>query len=264
MMNKGAVMLAASLTASLTLMGCETTRQDMGAVIGGVAGGLLGSQIGGGQGRTLAILGGVAAGALVGRELGRYLDEREQRQLAEATHNTARTGSSSTWSNPQTGASGSTRVVNSRSTTDSVQVPVLKERVETIPPLELIGEDYAATSAVNVRGGPGTDYKRVGSLSQGEVIMVQGKVKGSDWYMISQGGVATGFVHGSFLAPATSTQMAAAKGNVRPQGTVETANIQAESTCRTIEQVVILPDGAERTDTVTACQTPNGWEYQQS
>lgn len=263
-MNKIIVLLAASLTTSLTLTGCETTRQDMGAVIGGVTGGLLGAQIGGGRGRTLAILGGVAAGALVGRELGRYLDEREQRQLADATHNTARTGSSSTWSNSQTGASGSTRVVDSRSTTESVQVPVLKERVETVPPLELIGEDYAATSPVNVRGGPGTDYKLVGSLRQGEVIMVQGRVKGSDWHMISQGGVATGFVHGNFLAPATSAQMAAGKVNARPEGAVETASIQAESTCRTIEQVVVLSDGTERTDTVTACQTPNGWEYQQS
>jgi uncharacterized protein YcfJ len=40
-----------------------------GAVVGGVVGGLLGHQIGGGKGKTLATLGGAAAGALAGHEI---------------------------------------------------------------------------------------------------------------------------------------------------------------------------------------------------
>lgn len=252
------------LVATMPLAGCQTTGKDLGAVFGGVAGGLLGSQVGSGTGRTLAIAGGVVAGTIIGRELGRYLDEKDQQQLAESTHATARTGGSSTWSNPETGASGSATAVGTRSATSTHQVTVLKDRVETVPPLELIGEDYAATSAVNVRGGPGTDYKRVGSLRPGEVVMVQGRVQGRNWTMISQGGVATGFVHRDYLVPATPQQTAASAGSAPPAGAVEKTNVQAESTCRTIQQVVVLPDGTEKTDTVTACQTPNGWEYHQA
>jgi outer membrane lipoprotein SlyB len=44
----------------------EGTQSGVGAVAGGIAGGVGGNMIGGGKGRTLATLGGAAAGALVG------------------------------------------------------------------------------------------------------------------------------------------------------------------------------------------------------
>lgn len=44
----------------------EDDPKGIGTVLGGVAGGVLGSMVGGGRGRTLAILGGAAAGAVGG------------------------------------------------------------------------------------------------------------------------------------------------------------------------------------------------------
>ncbi len=44
----------------------EEDPKGLGTVLGGVAGGILGSMVGGGRGRTLAILGGAAAGAVGG------------------------------------------------------------------------------------------------------------------------------------------------------------------------------------------------------
>lgn len=40
----------------------------IGTVVGGAAGGLVGSQIGSGSGQTVATIGGIAAGALLGKE----------------------------------------------------------------------------------------------------------------------------------------------------------------------------------------------------
>jgi len=53
-----------------------------GAVVGGVIGGLLGNQIGGGKGKTLATVGGAAAGAFAGHEI------QKQHQENNATYTT--------------------------------------------------------------------------------------------------------------------------------------------------------------------------------
>ncbi|HJU09201.1 MAG TPA: glycine zipper 2TM domain-containing protein [Rhodanobacteraceae bacterium] len=53
-----------------------------GAVVGGVVGGLLGHQIGGGKGKTLATVGGAAAGAFAGHEI------QKQHQQNNATYTT--------------------------------------------------------------------------------------------------------------------------------------------------------------------------------
>ena len=53
-----------------------------GAVVGGVVGGLLGHQIGGGKGKTLATVGGAAAGAYAGHEI------QKQHQKNNATYTT--------------------------------------------------------------------------------------------------------------------------------------------------------------------------------
>ncbi|MGH8212162.1 MAG: glycine zipper 2TM domain-containing protein [Rhodanobacteraceae bacterium] len=53
-----------------------------GAVVGGVVGGLLGHQVGGGKGKTLATVGGAAAGAFAGHEI------QKQHQKNNATYTT--------------------------------------------------------------------------------------------------------------------------------------------------------------------------------
>lgn len=48
-----------------------------GSVVGGVAGGLLGSAIGGGRGKTLAIVGGAAAGGYAGNKVQKNMQEKD-------------------------------------------------------------------------------------------------------------------------------------------------------------------------------------------
>ncbi|MBE0492172.1 MAG: glycine zipper 2TM domain-containing protein [Sulfurospirillum sp.] len=46
-----------------------SSESPIGALIGGIAGGILGNQIGGGNGKTVATVGGAIAGTLVGKNL---------------------------------------------------------------------------------------------------------------------------------------------------------------------------------------------------
>lgn len=89
----------------LTLTGCETptSQQQSGTVIGGVLGGALGSQIGHGSGRTAATVIGTLIGATIGGNVGRSMDQTDRLKTAQALES-VRTGRSSSWRNPDTGA----------------------------------------------------------------------------------------------------------------------------------------------------------------
>lgn len=87
----------------------QGTKQTVGGLGGAVLGGLLGSQVGGGSGRLWATGAGVLLGAIVGSEIGRGLDEVDKQQMAQTTEASlehTKTGATSTWSNPDTGNSG--------------------------------------------------------------------------------------------------------------------------------------------------------------
>ena len=242
--------------------GLDIGGEELGTAGGAVVGGLVGSQIGSGTGQLVATGAGAVAGALIGRELGQYLEEQDQEKLAEATANTAATGDSQKWNNPDTGVSGKTEVVKSEEKTEAVSVSVKKDRVEEVPPMELIGQPYTATAGVNVRGGPSTDYKKVGFLSNGNTVNVAGKVEGRSWYMISQNGAGQGFVHSDYLQQAQGTKLADKQESGTDGGNVTEKTVNAKRQCRTVEQTVTLESGETKNETVEACRGPNGWEVQ--
>jgi surface antigen len=250
---------AAMLAASLTLAGCQTTNQDIGTVAGAVAGAAVGSQIGSGSGRVIATIVGAAAGAWVGNRIGQYLDERDRERMAEATQTTAVSGEPKTWSNPDTGVSGRTEVVETTREQAPAEVPVLKARVQTTPPIDYIGAQYRATSNINVRGGPSTDYVIVGGLSEGETVDVVGQVQGRNWHMIARNNVGEGYVFAPLLEPTGRTGVLVAE-TAPDDPDVEVTQVQTTRECRTVEQTVVLENGREETETVRACQGPNGWE----
>jgi surface antigen len=105
------VLVAGSLAFSLAA--CEGSnygqKQVGGAVIGGAAGGLLGSQIGGGTGALAATAAGTVLGLFLGSEVGKSLD-RADRAYAQQTASQALesnpSGQRSSWSNPDSGHSG--------------------------------------------------------------------------------------------------------------------------------------------------------------
>lgn len=251
----GAVLLSAAL------VGCnEVRRQDVGMGAGAVVGAVLGSQIGSGTGRTIATVGGAALGAYIGREIGKYLDAQDRARHEQATARALDTGQSQSWANQETGASGRAEVVETTTRTRPASVPVLKDRVEEVPPLDLIGERYRASTSSNVRGGPGTDYRKVGALAEGEVVDVVGKVQGKDWLMISDGSAGSGFVYAPLLTPAPEAAPAEPRPAAAAGAEVERRTVESSTTCRTVQQTVTLSDGTEHQEEVTACRGPDGWE----
>lgn len=260
------------LTASLS--GCQTISEEaqkrginissqdvctgFGAIGGAVLGNIAGRQLGNSNLAKIAgTVGGAAAGGWISRSLC-ALNEEDREEAVSTVQTAAVTGKDGSWHSETTGASGSARVVETTTETQPVAIPVLKDRVEQVPPLDLIGEPYRATASVNVRGGPGTDYRTVGTLGADETVMVAGQVQGQDWYMISQDGAASGFVSTSLLRPAPPETTVAASSE--PLGEVETVSLETERTCRTINQSITLGDGTTSDEKVTACQGPNGWE----
>ncbi len=86
---------------------------------GAAGGALIGSQIGSGTGKLIAVAIGTLAGAWIGSEIGKRLDARDQAMMSGTTnqalaHNA--TGQTSSWSNPQSGNSGSVTPTSNYST----------------------------------------------------------------------------------------------------------------------------------------------------
>lgn len=109
------IMVAAIFTVSLA--GCQMSKQNVGAGVGGVAGGVLGSNVGGGTGRTAAIIGGTILGAMVGGHIGSEMDELDRRRTYDTFENTP-TGRTNSWNNPDTGAQYSVTPTRTYETND--------------------------------------------------------------------------------------------------------------------------------------------------
>ncbi|MFA5495833.1 MAG: RT0821/Lpp0805 family surface protein [Porticoccaceae bacterium] len=92
------------VASALSLGGCshQGQKEQAGTAVGGVLGGVLGSQVGGGTGRTAAIIAGTLLGAHIGSSVGQSMDQTDRLRTAQ-TLETARTGESSQWRNPDTG-----------------------------------------------------------------------------------------------------------------------------------------------------------------
>lgn len=117
MMKK--TLLVGAMIASVALAGCESlpqtvNKQAIGGATGAVVGGILGSKVGKGNGQLWATGIGVLLGTLVGSEMGRSLDKADMvyAQRANDQAHTAPIGEEITWSNPETGNSGSVIATN--------------------------------------------------------------------------------------------------------------------------------------------------------
>ncbi len=101
----------AALVALLLLCsGCQTMKDNPkatgGAVLGSAAGGLIAAAAGGG---AAGIVGGALLGGLLGGAIGNRLDQKDKElamQQAQLSLENSRTGQTSSWSNPDSGNSG--------------------------------------------------------------------------------------------------------------------------------------------------------------
>jgi surface antigen len=97
---------------AVSLVGCQSTGQGEkelgGTLVGAGLGGLAGSAIGSGTGQLAAVGAGVLLGGLLGNQVGRSLDRADRMAIERAQQSayTAPVGQQITWSNPQSGHSG--------------------------------------------------------------------------------------------------------------------------------------------------------------
>ena len=81
----------------------------VGTLVGAAIGGLLGAQLGKGTGNKVAIGAGVLAGGLLGNKFGRQLDCQDRKYHSSTAHDafeTKKSGTTSTWVNPDSGHEG--------------------------------------------------------------------------------------------------------------------------------------------------------------
>ena len=110
--------------AALALAGCSETvgqKQGLGTLLGAVAGAAVGSQIGDGRGNVIATGVGTLIGAAIGNEIGRSLDRADQLAMQHATQNSlesAPSGTTSTWHNPDSGNRGTVTPVETYQQSD--------------------------------------------------------------------------------------------------------------------------------------------------
>lgn len=235
-----------------------------GGLAGAAAGGLIGNAVGGGKGALIGALTGAAVGGFTGNRIGAALDERDRDRLEASTRRAIATGDTQTWQNPETGVQARVEVTETVTEQKPVTIPVLKDRVESVPPLEFIGADFRAPQGTNVRGGPSTDYVVIEHIAAGETIRVVGKVQGADWYMISKNGAGSGFVLSRLLEPVPEQELPAVSARAEPEppraADVAEVEVVGARECRTVSQEVVKSDGTRMTEEVRACRGPNGWE----
>ncbi len=90
--------------------GAGFSKQDFGTVLGGVGGAVAGAQFGKGNGRIVTGALGALLGAGIGSSIGASLDRADiayNDKTAQKAFETAQTGQTLPWNNPQSGNSGS-------------------------------------------------------------------------------------------------------------------------------------------------------------
>lgn len=235
----------------------DANKEIMGRLLGAGVGALLGSQVGGGKGKLAAVAVGALAGAWLGGEAANRLTQTDRQGIAQTTNTALETGQTQTWTNPDTGVTTKVAVKDSTVERAPVQSDGLQQRPWQSPPLEYVNAWYVAGQTSNVRSGPGTDYAVMDTVQRGERVAVVGKVSGEEWYMISDAGLGSGYVHGSLLQP-----MVQQPGDVSPlyaEGRdAQGATMAEERACSVIVQEITLPDGTRESRDMRACRQPDG------
>lgn len=116
--------------------------QVVGTLLGAALGGLIGSQIGSGSGNKVAIGAGVLAGGLIGNKVGDSLDCRDREyhnSTAQSSFETQRTGTTSSWVNPDSGHGGSVTPVQTYQRNDGVYCRDFEQTITVDGETELAG-----------------------------------------------------------------------------------------------------------------------------
>jgi surface antigen len=224
-----------------SVFGCDAAggKQAGGAVIGGLLGGLLGNSVSG-RNRGLGTVLGAAGGAALGSYVGCRLQRGDAQRAEAAARQALESPGQQTWSNPETGASGS--VVStpiSGGAGPDLNGLRLAPGVELASGYESAPTSYQAASNLNLRAGPSKAARVVGKLRDGEVVNVIGRVSGSAWVLVARNGIGAGY---------------ASEASLRPLTTAAPAGPQ----CRAVEQTIRTADGQAQVQHYTACRNASG------
>jgi surface antigen len=261
-----------------SIFSCQSSgnKQAGGAAVGAVIGGLLGNSTSGKRNRGVNTVLGAAVGAAAGSYIGCRMQTSDQQRAEAAAQRALQYGENTSWTNPETGASGRINVVSSRpydarpydgGRNQGYQQPVNLRGVRFAagvqPQRNYTGAagEYEANSRVNLRGAPSTNAAIVGRLQAGESFDALARVRGSngmDWLLVGNDRTAIGYVAESVVSPARQTY--ADNQYDRDQRSGGRASNQM---CRTFDQTITTGSGDTETNRYTACQTPNGeWVVQ--
>lgn len=215
-----------------SIFGCSAggSSQTIGAVAGGAVGGLIGSKI---KGTVGTILGG-ALGAAAGSALGCKLQQNDRMRAERATQAAIESGRTQEWQNEETGASGKVEVASNA----GALLGDLKfaDGVEPAGGFTKVGGSYTSASAANVRSAPSTTGTILARLTPGQRVWVPASVTGSPWMLVSDGGVAQGYVSAPLLKKAATLA----------------------STCKIVKQNVSVAGEGEQSETYQACKDKSG------
>jgi surface antigen len=219
-----------------SIFGCAASgnTQTIGTIAGGAVGGLLGNRIAGSGSRTIGTILGGALGAAAGSAIGCKLQKNDRMRAERATQAAIASGKAQDWQNPETGASGRVDV-----TTDAgAGLGDLKfaDGVEPASGFTKVGGSYTSTGSANVRNSPSTTGAVRAKLVAGQRVWVPASVTGSPWMLVSDGGVAQGYVSTPLLKRATTVA----------------------SSCKIVKQDVQMAGEAGQSETFQACKDKSG------
>ncbi len=221
------------------IFGCSAdgNKQTIGAVAGGAIGGLLGNRIAGRGSRTLGTLLGGVLGAAAGSALGCKLQKDDRAKAESALEQAVLTGKGQTWQNDQTGASGRVEVAQNDQGIDLASLR-LASGVEPADGYTKVGGAFVSTANANIRSAPDMNSAVLGRVAAGQRVWVPAAVKDQPWVLVSDQGMARGYVSAGLLRKAVTET--AANG------------------CRIVKQTVSQPGSPEETETLQACRGADG------
>ncbi|MBU0499296.1 MAG: hypothetical protein KJ558_09495 [Gammaproteobacteria bacterium] len=201
---------------------------------------------------------GAAVGGLVGYGIAKALTPPNKRRMVRSTQTSLVTGESSEWHDKKTGVRGRTAVKEEKVADKTVTATYMKDRIAELPPLELnVGGQYKLIEDANLRGGPGDDYQSHEDLKKDQTVDIIAKVENKPWYVMSRNGAAVGFVDSKYLE-ATGVPVDATHKPAKGDESIAAVEVTAKQTCRSVEQQVTNKKGKVVSQTIQACQQPDG------
>jgi surface antigen len=223
------------------LFSCEGSgkKQEGGALIGAGVGALVGRAVSKNE-KTLGTVLGAAAGAAAGGYIGCRMQSTDTALAQQATKRALDDGTTQSWSNKRTGASGRIDVISS-----TYGPPIrgdqlrFERNVQALSSYDAVGGDYTVRSTANLRSSPSTKGSVVGKLSAGERVEVLAGVPSSNWLLVGRGGYGVGYVSSSLLSQ----------------------NGYAEANCRLIAASISTSGQRPTTERYSACRDNRGeWQ----